>query len=148
MQEVTEAVLEGVAGAAESRRSCGKRTDDNKYLTKFMQEMFCVVEFASAAALPAVERLDLVETAKIVRSRVFELLPLFPTLKVLKLGSGSGGWNDVFRPKFLNGIFVMDRLAVFSLTYDCDDDIIKMLRKNCARTLRVLDIEHSAQVWR
>ncbi len=73
-------------------------------------------------------------------------MPLFPDLHVLRLGSGSGGWNDVYQPKFLNGLFVMNHLRAFSLTYDCNDDIIDMLVRSCAGTLRVLDVEHSAQL--
>lgn len=54
-----------------------------------------------------------------------KMLPLFPDLHVLKLGSGSGGWSEVLRPKFMNGVFVMEHLTVFSLTYDCDDEMLK-----------------------
>ncbi len=73
-QEVSEAVLRGAASAADARRAAGKREGDNKYLTAFMQEMFCVVEFVAAAAIPAVASLDLDKAPKIVRSRLFEVI--------------------------------------------------------------------------
>ncbi len=53
------------------------------------------------------------------------MLFCFPSLRVLRLGSGSGGTSDVLRPKFLSGVHVMDHLVVFSLTYDCDDEMLK-----------------------
>ena len=73
VQTVSEAVLEGVAMAAARRRRRGRREGDNKYLTGFMQEMFCVVEFAAAAALRGLQKLDLEEVPKIIRSRIFEV---------------------------------------------------------------------------
>ncbi len=66
-------MLSGAASAAERRRAEGKRPGDNKYLTKFMQEMHCVVEHAAAAAMPDVRALDLAEVPKIIRSRIFEV---------------------------------------------------------------------------
>ncbi len=75
-----------------------------------------------------------------------QALPLFPDLRVLILGSGSGGTSDVLLDKFRHGVFVMERLVVFSLTYDCDDEILKLLRKNCANSLKVLNVEHSSRV--
>ena len=100
--------------------------------------------------------LNLDEVVKMVRSKLFELLPRFPQLQILKviyfvliykfskkslpfqLGSGSGGVSEVFLPKFLNGLAVMERLVVFSLTYDCNDEILRVLQRNCGGTLKVM----------
>jgi len=62
------------------------------------------------------------------------------------LGSGSGGWSDVLIPKVINGLSVIDKLTVFSFTYDCNNDVIEMLLRNCGQTLAVLDVAHSSQV--
>ena len=86
------------------------------------------------------------ELVKMMRSRLFDLLPRFKGLHVLKLGSGSGGVSLVYHTKFLEGISRMRSLVHFSLTYDCTDEILRQLQRNCRRTLRVLDVEYSARV--
>ena len=115
-----------------------------------MQEMTCIVEFATIVAAAAERRLlrqlDLSSVTKMLRTRIFEMLPQLPQLHSLILGSGSGGWSDVWQTKFLNGLFVMEHLVVFSLTYDCNDEMLRMLRRNCGRTIRVIDAEHSQMV--
>ena len=83
---------------------------------------------------------------KMVRSKLFDLLPGFRGLQTLKLGSGSGGVSEVYHTKFLAGIALMRHLVHFSLTYDCTDEIIKQLQRNCRRTLKILDVEYSFRV--
>lgn len=72
----------------------------------------------------------------IFRSRLFEALPCFQQLRVLKLGSGSGGVSDVYHRKFQSGLSTMNHLVHFSLTYDCTDEIVEVLRRNCSKTLK------------
>ena len=81
-----------------------------------------------------------------MRSRLFDLLSKFRGLNVLKLGSGSGGVSLVYHTKFLEGISRMRQLVHFSLTYDCTDEIVRQLQRNCRRTLRILDVEYSNRV--
>ena len=81
-----------------------------------------------------------------MRSRLFELLPGFRRLHVLKLGSGSGGVSLVYHSKILDGISRMRQLVHFSLTYDCTNEIVRQLQRNCRWTLKILDIEYSSRV--
>ena len=84
-----------------------------------------------------------------LRSKLFDLLPRFRGLQVLKLGSGSGGvsvYRENYQAKYLNGISGMKHLVHFSLTYDCTDDILRQLQRNCRQTLKVLDVEYSSRV--
>ena len=86
------------------------------------------------------------DLVKMLRSKLFDLLPGFRGLQILKLGSGSGGVSEVYHAKFLSGIAPMRHLVHFSLTYDCTDEIIKQLQRNCRRTLKILDVEYSFRV--
>ena len=81
-----------------------------------------------------------------LRSKLFDLLPCFRGLQVLKLGSGSGGVSLVYHSRFLDGIARMKHLVHFSLTYDCTDEIVRQLQRNCRRTLKILDVEYSSRV--
>ena len=83
---------------------------------------------------------------KKLRSKLFDLLPAFRGLQVLKLGSGSGGVTTVYHSKYLDGIARMKHLVHFSLTYDCTDEILRQLQRNCRRTLKILDVEYSSRV--
>jgi hypothetical protein len=40
----------------------------------------------------------------------------------------------------------MEHLVHFSLTYDCTDDIVRVLTRNCPQCLRILDVEYSIRV--
>ena len=48
--------------------------------------------------------------------------------------------------KFANGVKTMKHLVKFSLCYDCTNSIVKILIRNCKKTLRILDVEMSKQV--
>ena len=83
---------------------------------------------------------------KMLRSKLFDLLPAFRGLQMLKLGSGSGGVSEVYHQKFLHGISPMRHLVHFSLTYDCTNEILRQLQRNCRRSLKILDVEYSTRV--
>ena len=55
------------------------------------------------------------------------LFKLFRDLRVLILGSGSGGWvTEAYSEKFLLGIPSMTHLVHFSLKYDCTPSILQV----------------------
>ena len=54
--------------------------------------------------------------------------------------------SQFFHLKFLTGIEAMHNLCHFSLSHDCNDDIIKALAANCNHCLKILDVECSALV--
>ncbi len=64
---------------------------------------------------PQLRQLDLAEVVKILRSRIFDLLPGFTGLFTLKCGSGSGGVSDIYGHKFLSGVRNLKLLVHFSL---------------------------------
>ena len=108
--------------------------------------MYCIVEFCRLIVTAKLSQLDLTDVIEMLRWKIYDLLPQFPHLKLLKLGCGSGGVSDVFRSKFKVGLAVMHRLVSFALPYDCSDDILQILCANCYETLRILDVEQSHMV--
>ena len=82
-----------------------------------------------------------------LRTKLYNSLPIFKNLDTLILGSGSGGWvTDVYSEKFAVGLPYMHQLVHLSLKYDCNLYFLHTLSETCAKTLRILDIEHSKQV--
>ncbi len=112
----------------------------------FSQVMLATVGFIELIACSYIKILDLTDVPKMLRSKLFDLLGRFEGLHVLKLGSGSGGVSDVYQNKFATGIQSMHHLVHFSLMYDCSNEIVRLLSKNCAHSLRALDIEYSVNV--
>ena len=50
----------------------------------------------------------------------------FESLRVLVLGSGSGGWvTDAYNEYFLLAIPKMRHLVKFSLMYDCTENVLQ-----------------------
>ena len=83
---------------------------------------------------------------QMIRTKLYNSLPIFKNLRTLILGSGSGGWvADVYSEKFAVGLPHMKYLVHVSLKYDCNSYFLNTL-SCCAKTLRVLDIEQSKQV--
>lgn len=54
--------------------------------------------------------------------------------------------SHFYHLKFLTAIEAMDKLCHFSLSHDCNDDIIKALATNCNHCLKILEVECSALV--
>ena len=51
----------------------------------------------------------------------------FESLRVLVLGSGSGGWvTDAYNEYFLLAIPKMRHLVKFSLMYDCTENVLQV----------------------
>ena len=83
-----------------------------------------------------------------IRTKLYNSLPIFTNLHTLILGSGSGGWvTDVYSEKFAQALPHMHQLVDVSLKYDCNSYFLHTLSETCiAKTLRILDIEHSQHV--
>lgn len=84
---------------------------------------------------------------QMIRTKLYNSLPIFKSLRTLILGSGSGGWiTEVYAEKFAVGLPHMHQLVHLSLKYDCNSYFLHTLSETCSKTLRILDIEHSKQV--
>ena len=105
-----------------------------------------MVSFIDLILSDRLTALDLSQISKILRGNLYDRIHMLSGLKSLNLGSGTGGWSNMYIEKFSNGIRTMRHLVKFSLCYDCTDSILKILARNCRRTLRILDVEMSKQV--
>ena len=114
--------------------------------SKTNKELVILVSFIDVIISDRLSVLDVSDIAKILRTNIFDKLNKFVGLKSLILGSGSGGWSNTYVEKFATGVKTMKHLVKFSLNYDCTDSIVKILIRNCKRTLRILDVEMSKQV--
>ena len=91
--------------------------------------------------------IDLNERLQPVRNRLYANLCELPGLTVLMLGNASHGYTpDLFRNNFLSAAEKMRRIVHFSLHFDCFDQLVEVLADNCGKSVRILDIEHSAMV--
>ena len=108
--------------------------------------MVILVSFIELIINDRLSILDVSDIYKILRTSIFDKLNKFVGLKTLILGSGTGGWSNTYVEKFATGVKTMKHLVKFSLCYDCTDSIVKILIRNCKRTLRILDVEMSQQV--
>ncbi|XP_023325053.1 uncharacterized protein LOC111698835 isoform X2 [Eurytemora carolleeae] len=120
--------------------------DSNMSGIQHSREMSIIINFSDIIITERLTSLDLSEIPKIIRAHLFDKLDSFTGLKILNLGSGSGGWSDLYISKFISGIRQMKFLTSFSLCYDCNDDILKILTRNCKTTLRVVDVEMCKRV--
>lgn len=143
---VIQSLLSVIATCVDQKKDNWRMDDDNKYASKFTQTVYIITEFVNLIIVPSIVHLDLPNVVKMLRTKVYDLLIHFPQLKTLLLGSGSGGWSQVFQPKFIQALSFMDRLVHFSLNYDANDDMLGVLQRTCGGTLRILDLEHSFQV--
>ena len=120
--------------------------DIKKKTSNTNKEMVILVSFIELIINDRLSVLDVSDIYKILRTNIFDKLNKFVGLKTLILGSGTGGWSNMYVEKFATGVKTMKHLVKFSLCYDCTDSIVKILIRNCKRTLRILDVEMSNQV--
>ena len=133
---VTDSIVRGLEAAVESRKSS----------TTTNRELGIIVTFIDLVMNPSLDSLNIDNISKILRTNLYDKLSRFVGLRRLVLGSGTGGWSNMYVAKFAAGVQTMKYLVKFSLCYDCTDSIIKIVIRNCKRTLKILDVEMSNQV--
>merc|ERR1712012_310884 len=133
---VTSAIIRGLETAVSVR----------KQSTSTNREMAIIVCFIDLIINTHLESINIEEISKILRTNLYDKLNMFTGLKTLVLGSGTGGWSNMYVEKFVTGVKTMKHLVKFSLCYDCTDTIVKIIIRNCKKTLRILDVEMSKQV--
>ena len=114
--------------------------------SKTNRELAIIITFIDLIVSDRLRELDLSHMSKILRGNIYDRICRFSGLTCLNLGSGTGGWSNMYTEKFATGIRTMKWLVKFSLCYDCTDSILRILVRNCRKTLRILDVEMSKQV--
>ena len=113
---------------------------------KTNRELSIMIGFIDLIISDRLTALDLSSISKVLRGNIYDRINQFKGLRCLNLGSGTGGWSNMYIEQFSNGIRTMRCLVKFSLCYDCTNSILKILSRNCSSTLRILDVEMSKQV--
>lgn len=144
MEKAIDPILNGIKAAILHMKRQWSPTTNMKTFTR---QMYAVVKFSNLLVTPQMKKLDLAEIPKMVRTKLYGCLKAFSGLRILRLGSGSGGWvTDAYAECYLTGIPQMKHLVHFSLSYDCTLNVLQVLSETCGRTLRLLDIERSKQI--
>jgi len=123
-EEVCEAVLQGLDRATRERKSRQTSTTD---IRGFTHQLYGIVQFAEVVVTPTRKSIRLDQCPQILRTKLYNCLSEMRQLKVLVLGSGSGGWGEVFEEVFILGVSQLRQLCHFSLKYDCTKPILKVM---------------------
>lgn len=147
VNNITASVFKGIEEAIVERNSMMHMCDKPAIISKYNMEMFLILKFLDVILVPNLDHLDLREKLQPVRNHVYDKLHELPALQMLNLGDASHGYTpDIFQHQFLAGVEIMNKLVIFCLHFDCFDDLIASLGRNCSHSLKVLDIELSKQV--
>ncbi len=145
LDDVMQPIVLGISQAISCKKQDWTPTTN---MSKFTKAMFAITKFANLIVMPSRRVLDLTKLPQMLRTKLYNSLPIFKELRTLILGAGSGGWIvDVYAEKFAVGLPKMHQLVHLSLKYDCNSYFLHTLSETCRNTLRVLDIEHSKQVY-
>ena len=89
--------------------------DIKKKTSNTNKEMVILVSFIELIINDRLSVLDVSDIYKILRTNIFDKLNKFVGLKTLILGSGTGGWSNMYVEKFATGVKTMKHLVKFSL---------------------------------
>ena len=137
--------LQGIEIASDIKKE-SMQSHNDKNISRNSREMTIIVSFCDLIVSSQLKTLDLTDVPKILRFHLYDKLGCFRGLRSLILGSGTGGWSNMYIEKFSSGVLNMKHLVKFSLCYDCTDSIIKLLTRNCKASLMIVDVEMSMQV--
>ncbi len=145
-EDVFRAVLQGVEDALGKTRK-GWRPDAD--MAQYRQEMEALSLFAEVVLFSRIRRLDFGCVPKSLRSRVVDSFSVFSNLRSLVLGSGTGGqwlFSGSIAKSVAAGMEQMRELESLSCRYDCTPEMLEVLSRTCAASMKVLDVEGSKKL--
>ena len=95
-------------------------------VTSNSKALVAAVSFTDLFLTDRLLALDLTTVSKMLRNNIYDKLGKCRNLRTLNLGSGSGGWSNMYIDRFVSGVKVMKHLVKFSLCYDCTDSVLKV----------------------
>lgn len=120
--------------------------NDYALTTAFLSEMTIALHLTEVAVDAHLRTIEFSAWPKIMRHILYNKLSNMIGLKVLDLGSGSAGWRTSDIEKvIISGVTAMPNLVCFTLCFDCTDNIIAALARNCKK-LQKLDVTASRSV--
>lgn len=140
---LTDEVIKGITQLIEK---CKESIEFKANMAKFIAQVNIALSLAQALISVKLRMIDFDEMPKMIRSAFYCQLSRMSRLEWLTLGSVSGGWKTFDMEQMLiDGISDMKNLRYLSLTYDCTNNVLKTLVKNCPK-LRSLDISNSKNI--
>ena len=147
VDSLVESVIAAIEDALVERNSAMHLSDKPAEISKYNMEMLLLVKFLDLVLVTNLRKLDLKNKLQPVRNHLYDNLQYLPSLQLLDLGDASHGYTPhLFKRQFLLGCQKMNKIVVFSLHFDCFDELIACLSKNCSQSLKMIDIEMSRQV--
>lgn len=136
-------VLTSIKGLIEKTK---KTYDPLAPMSNFITEMNVFVSLTEVVLSSHLRRVDFSSWPKIMRYVLYKNLGKLTGLRVLNLGSCTGGWRTSETDRgILEGIAQMKNLTTLCLCFDCTDCIIQVIGENCAY-LQSLDVTSSRSV--
>lgn len=140
---LTDEVIKGIAKMIDK---CKEAIEFKANMGKFLAQVNIALSLAQALVSVKLRIIDFDEVPKMVRSSFYCQLTKMSGLEWLSLGSVSGGWKTMDMEQVLvDGLTNMSNLMHLSLNYDCTDNVLKTLVKNCPR-LTSLDVTNSKNI--
>ena len=147
VDNIALSVIVAIEDALIERNSRMHLSDKPAVISKLNMEMLILVKFLDIILVPNLTKLDLKNRLQPVRNHLYENLHHLQSLQSLDLADASHGYTPhLFKKQFLRGVGSMHRIVMFTLHFDCFDDLVSCLSDNCCETVRMLDVEMSKQV--
>lgn len=142
-KKLTDAVIKVISGLI---AHCKEAIDFRVNMAKFLCQMNVAVRLSEALVSIKLRIMNFDELPKMIRSNLYIHMPKMSGLEFLNLGSVSGGWKTFeMEPMVLRGLENMCNLRHLSLSYDCTDEILRLLVRKCPQ-LASLDVTNSKYV--
>lgn len=140
---LTDEVIKGISELVEK---CKEAIEFKANMAKFLAQVNVALSLAQSLISVKLRIIDFDDMPKMIRSAFYCQLPKMSGLEWLSLGSMSGGWKTSDMEQVLvDGLQNMNHLMHLSLNYDCTDNVLRTLVKNCPR-LQSLDITNSKDI--
>lgn len=140
---LTDEVIKGVARLVDK---CKDAIEFKANMAKFSAQVNVALSLAHSLISVKLRVIDFDEMPKMLRSAFYCQLTKMRGIEWLSLGSVSGGWKTFDMEQLLmDGLSGMSHLMHLCLNYDCTDNVLRTLVKNCPR-LMSLDITNSKSV--
>jgi ribonucleases P/MRP protein subunit RPP40 len=137
---LTDEVFKGIT------RMIDKCKEEVQCREKLLAQVNIALSLAQSLISVKLRTVDIDKIHAIIRLAFYSQVKKMPRLEWLSLGSASGGWKTMnIEQVLVDGLSNMNNLMHLCLNYDCTDNVLRALVKNCPR-LMSLDITNSKDI--
>lgn len=142
---LTDEVIRGIAQLVDKCKEADQQIFKTN-MAKFVAQINVALSLAQTLISVKLRFVDFDKMPKMIRTSFYAQLSQMPGLEWISLGSVSGGWKTYDMEEMLmDGLGNMTHLMHLCLNYDCTDNVLRTLAKNCPR-LMSLDITNSKEI--